>query len=122
MKHGEEFSSRGKGVATTAAVVLAFALGFVDYVTGREWAISAFYLLPVSLAAWVVGRSSGFIVGALCASLACLSDMLSGPAYQHPLIPVWNAVMLFVFFVVISWLLTGFCLSRYLLELTVAQR
>src|SRR5262245_65636474 len=97
MKPDGEFSSRSKVVATTAALVLAIALGYVDYVTGREWAISAFYLLPISLAAWVAGRASGFIVGALCACLAFLSDTLSGPAYQHPLISVWNAVMMFVF-------------------------
>jgi hypothetical protein len=47
MKHCEEFSSRWKGAAITAAVVLAIAFGFVDYITGREWAISPFYLLPI---------------------------------------------------------------------------
>ena len=42
-----------------AAVALAIGLGVVDYLTGREWAISAFYLLPTSLAAWVVGPLVG---------------------------------------------------------------
>ena len=122
MKPYGEFSSRSKVVATTAALVLALALGYVDYVTGREWAISAFYLLPISLAAWVAGRWPGFIVGVLCTCLAFFSDMLSGPAYQDPLIPLWNAVMLFVFFVVVSWLLTDFRRSRCQLEQTVAHR
>jgi len=122
MKHGEEFSSRWKGAATTAAVVLGFALGFVDYITGREWAISAFYLVPISLAAWVAGRWPGLIVGALCTCLAFFSDTLSGPAYQHPLIPVWNAVMLLVFFTIVSWLVTEFRRSHYQLEQTVAHR
>src|SRR5262249_28463310 len=53
---------------------------------------------------------------------AFLSDTLSGPAYQHPLIPVWNAVMLFVFFVVVCWLLTDFRRSRYQMEQTGANR
>jgi len=122
MKHGEVFSSRWKGGAIITAIALAIALGLVDYVTGREWAISAFYLLPISLAAWMAGRSAGFIVGALCACLAFLSDTLGGPAYEHPLIPVWNAVMLFVFFVVVSWLLADFRRSRCQLEQTVAHR
>jgi len=122
MKHGGEFSSRSKIGATTAAFILAIVLGYVDYVTGREWAISAFYLLPISLAAWVAGRWSGFIVGVLCTYLAFLSDMLSGPAYHDPLIPVWNAVMLFVFFVVVSWLLTDFRQAHRQLEQTVAYR
>ena len=122
MKPGGEFSSRSKIAATTAAVVLAIALGYVDYITGREWAISAFYLLPISLAAWVVGRWWGFFVGALCTCLAFFSDTFSGPAYEHPLIPVWNAVMLLVFFIIVSWLLTDFRRSHYQLEQTVAYR
>ena len=122
VKHGEEFSFRSKVAATTAAVVLTIALGYLDYVTGREWAVSAFYLVPISLAAWVAGQWSGLIVGALCTCLAFFSDTLSGPAYQHPLIPVWNAVMLLVFFVVVSSLLTDFRRSHYQLEQTVARR
>ena len=122
MKPGGEFSSRSKIAAIIAALVLALALGYVDYVTGRDWAISAFYLLPISLAAWVAGRWWGFFVGALCTCLAFFSDTLSGPAYEHPFIPVWNAVMLLVFFIIVSWLLTDFRRSHYRLEQTVAHR
>jgi len=77
-----------KVLATLTPVVLTIGLGIVDYVTGREWAISAFYLFPTCLAAWKVGRSVGLAVGALCAGVWFLSDVFSGPAYQHPLIPV----------------------------------
>src|SRR2546427_9158338 len=48
-----EFCARSKVAATAAAVTLAIALGLVDYLTGREWAISALYLLPTCFA----GRS-----------------------------------------------------------------
>jgi signal transduction histidine kinase len=109
-------------VATLAAVTLAIVLGLVDYLTGREWAISAFYLLPTCLTAWVAGRRAGFALGALCTGAWLLSDILGGPAYQHPLIPVWNATMLFVFFFVVVWLLTAFHSSHYHLEQTVERR
>src|ERR1700747_1231114 len=122
MKPGGEFSSRSKIAATTAAVVLAIALGYVDYITGREWAISAFYLLPTLLAAWVAGRWSGLVVGSLCTCVWFLSDLLSGPAYQPPLIPVWNAMTLLVFFVVVIWLLTEFRQAHSQLEKTVEPR
>src|SRR5215471_3345408 len=122
MKDGGEFSLRSKLVATVAAVGLAIAIGFVDYITGRELAISAFYLLPTWLAAWVAGRLSGLIVGSLCTCIWFLSDVLSGPAYQHPLVPVWNAMMLLVFFVVVVWLLTEFRQSHSQLEKTVQRR
>jgi signal transduction histidine kinase len=118
----EERSTRSKILATVAAVVLAIVLGVVDYVTGREWAISAFYLLPTCIAAWVAGRWAGFAVGALCTVAWFFSDVLNGATYQSPLVPVWNAIMLFVFFLVVVWLLTAFQRSHYHLEQIVEQR
>src|SRR5947208_16686382 len=64
-----EFCARSKVAATAAAVTLAIALGLVDYLTGREWAISALYLLPTCFAGWVAGRLPGFAVGALCTEI-----------------------------------------------------
>jgi hypothetical protein len=74
MKQGREFSFRSKVAATTAAVVVAIALGVVDYLTGRELVISAFYLLPTLLAAWVAGRLSGLVLGSLCTCVWFFSD------------------------------------------------
>ena len=113
---------RSKVLATVAAIVLAIVLGVLDYVTGREWAISAFYLLPTCIAAWVAGRWIGFAVGALCTGAWFLSDILNGATYHSPPIPVWNAIMLFVFFLVVVWLLTAFQRSHYHLEQIVEQR
>jgi len=115
-----ERSVLSKILATLAAVALAIILGAVDYLTGREWAISALYLLPTCLAGWVAGRLAGFALGALCTGVWFLSDMLNGAAYHHPLIPAWNAVMLFVFFFVVVYLLTAFRRSHDHLEQTVA--
>ena len=117
-----ERSVLSKILATLAAVALAIILGAVDYLTGREWAISALYLLPTCLAGWVAGRWPGFALGALCTGVWFLSDMLNGAAYHHPLIPAWNAVMLFVFFFVVVYLLTAFRRSHYYLEQTVERR
>jgi len=122
MKAVAEFSVRSKALAIVAAVALTIALGVLDYVTGREWAISAFYLLPTGIAGWVAGRLAGFAVGALCTAAWFISDMLNGAAYHHPLVPVWNAIMLFTFFFVVVWLLTAFRDSHDFLEQTVERR
>jgi signal transduction histidine kinase len=118
----EERSLQSKVLATVAAVALAMVLGALDYFTGREWAISAFYLLPTCVAAWMAGRWAGFAVGALCTGAWFFSDMFNGATYQSPLIPAWNAIMLFTFFLVVVWLLTAFQRSHYHLERTVEQR
>jgi signal transduction histidine kinase len=118
----EKRSLQSKILATVAAVALATVLGAVDYVTGRDWAMSAFYLLPTCVAAWMAGRWAGFAVGALCTGAWYVSDIFNGAIYRYPLIPVWNAVMLFIFFAVVVWLLTAFQRSHYHLEQTVQQR
>jgi signal transduction histidine kinase len=118
----EEHSVRSKVLAMVVAIALAIVLGVLDYLTGREWAISAFYLLPTCIAAWGAGRWAGFAVGALCTGAWLFSDMLSGAAYRSGIIPVWNGIMLFVFFVVVVWLLSAFQNSHYHLEQIVDQR
>ena len=118
----EERSLQSKVLATVAAVALAVVLGALDYLTGREWAMSAFYLLPTCVAAWMAGRWAGFAVGALCTGAWFFSDIFGGAIYQSPLIPAWNAIMLFIFFLVVVWLLTAFQRSHYHLEHTVEQR
>jgi signal transduction histidine kinase len=122
VKSAGEFCRRSKIFATAAAVVLALALGVLDYVTGREWAISALYLLPTGLAAWVAGRWIGWFIGALCTVAWFFSDMLNGATYVHPLIPVWNGAMLFIFFLVVVWLLSEFQQSHEHLEQMVDAR
>lgn len=113
---------RSKVIAIFVAFVLAIILGVVDYLTGREWAMSGFYLLPTCLAAWVAGRWAGFAIATLCTAAWFLSDMLGGEVYHSPLIPIWNAIMLFVFFAVVVWLLVAIRSSHQHLEHTVERR
>jgi signal transduction histidine kinase len=115
-------SLQSKVLATAAAVAMAVILGTLDYFTGSEWAISAFYLLPTCVAAWMAGRWAGLALGALCTSVWLGSDILNGAIYRYPLIPIWNAIMLFIFFAVVVWLLTAFQRSHHHLEQTVQQR
>jgi signal transduction histidine kinase len=48
--------------------------------------------------------------------------MLNGATYHSLLVPIWNSIMLFVFFLVVVWLLTAFRNSHYHLEQIVEQR
>ena len=70
----------------------------------------------------MAGRWAGLAVGALCTSVWLGSDVLNGAIYRYPLIPIWNAIMLFVFFAVVVWLLTAFQRSHCHLERMVQQR
>jgi signal transduction histidine kinase len=109
-----------------AVVVLALALmiliGAFDYITGRDFALSAFYLIPICWASWVAGRRIGIMTAAASSATWFIGDFISGFVYRHPLTPYWNALMLFVFFLTVVFLLSAFKAAHYHLEETVERR
>ena len=99
-----EHSSRPSLIAAGLAV-LAF-IGVVDYVTGFELLFSVFYLLEVGLAAWFVGRGFGLLMSVLSVIVWIGGDMAAGAHYSNFVVPIWNAVILMVFYFIVVWLLT----------------
>ncbi|MGW8249153.1 MAG: hypothetical protein ACWGO1_00795, partial [Anaerolineales bacterium] len=51
---------------------LIILLGMLDYATGYEISFSLFYLIPVSLAAWFVGRRPGLLISTASALISTL--------------------------------------------------
>src|ERR1700690_1426519 len=74
-----------------AVVVSVLGLGIIDYETGPNFSISLFYIIPVALASWALGKSEGIIVTIICAALW---DGLGFPTGQllgnMPLYLIWN--------------------------------
>ena len=76
-----------------AVVVLALALmmliGSVEYITGHDFALSAFYLVPICWACWAAGRRDGImlaIAGAVTWFIADLESGLCLPASFDPVL------------------------------------
>ena len=107
-------------------VVLALALtslvGFVDYFTGRDFALSALYLVPICWAAWAAGRGVGIMLAIVGAATWFIADSMSGYVYAHPLFPYWNSLVLLSLFLVVVYSLTAFHTAHCSLEETVQQR
>ncbi len=78
----------------TPLVLLVGVVGVLDYLTGTEISFSIFYLIPVALGTWLLGRRVGFGLAVLSALAWYFDDALLGSRpYSHPWIPVWNATM-----------------------------
>ena len=88
-------------------LLLVGALGLVDWITGSEISFSIFYLVPVAIAGWLVGRWAGIGLSAVSAAVWAAADLAAGSRYSHPLIPVWNATMRGGFFLVTTFLLAN---------------
>jgi hypothetical protein len=48
----EYLERQPRAALLTAAVLLVFAIGLIDYVTGPGLSVSIFYLLSIALACW----------------------------------------------------------------------
>ncbi|HNW43946.1 MAG TPA: HAMP domain-containing sensor histidine kinase [Elusimicrobiales bacterium] len=96
---GRLTDTRMKSLVVSALLVLV--IGYADYYTGDEIAVSFFYLIPVMLVTWRIGFNSGLAVSIASVIVWFLADHALGARnYAHPLIPYWNALVGFVFFVV----------------------
>lgn len=111
-----------KPLTIALSLVLVVGVGWVDYVTGRDVAMSSFYLLPICWVGWTAGRKAGLLVAVASAGVWLVADAMAHYAYEIPLVPYWNAFMLLVVFAVVVCLLTAFHDVHLYLENTVAQR
>ena len=85
---------------------LVLLLGLIDVLTGPEISFSVFYLFPILVATWLIGRWAGAFTSVLSAITWRLADSLAGQTYSHPLIPYWNMLVRLGFFLVITFLLS----------------
>ena len=84
-------------VSVGAVVIVSAA----DALTGVELSLSLFYLIPVMLAAWFVGRPAGIFISLLSTIGWFLADIREHPGYAHVGIPYWNALMMLGFFLIV---------------------
>ena len=133
----EHYSKKTKAAVLVSGIILVAALGILDFSTGYEISFSIFYLLPIILTTWLLGRLPGLLISGISIVTWMLADLMSGHIYSHPAILFWNSLMRFGFFLIIVYFLTtikqllehernlartdaltGVANSRYFLELS----
>jgi len=113
---------RPRPVIIATVLVIIAVIGWVDYLTGHELSFSVFYLLGVVLAVWFVGSYFGATVSVLSVVVWLAGDFASGARFASPLIPLWNAIILLTFYLVVVWLLARLRSFHQNLESQVRQR
>jgi len=81
-------------------------LGMIDYFTGVELSLSFFYLIPVAMAAWALGKHSGLSYSVITAAIWLISNLLSGQIFSNMFVGVWNTLIRFGFYGWVTILLT----------------
>ena len=86
---------------------LVLVLGVIDYLTGYEISFSLFYLIPVVLVTWFVSRRLGIMFSIFSAITWDFADVASGHFYSHPAIYLWNTLIGFGLFIIVTLLLSA---------------
>lgn len=97
---------RSKLFWTIVGIVLIGGIGILDFLTGYELAFSLFYLLPVSLVAWLTSQRLGILTSLASASVWLIADVAAGNFYSNPFIIAWNTFIRLSFFVITVLLLS----------------
>lgn len=106
MKFLANLEKRNKLFWTIAGIALIGGLGILDFLTGYELAFSLFYLIPISLVAWLVSQRLGILAAFASASVWLAADVAAGSSYSKPFIYAWNTFIRLSFFVITAYLLS----------------
>ena len=87
--------------------VLAISIGAIRYLTGPELALSLFYLIPISLTTWKVGRGAGIFISFTSAVSWLLADLLMLHEFSNPILPFLNETFRLIVFLIITYTLFG---------------
>ena len=86
---------------------LIVVIGCIDFLIGYEIGLSVFYVVPIALITWFTSRWFGVAASFASALVWFSADVVSREPYLHPLILVWNTLIRFAFFVIITFLLSA---------------
>lgn len=86
-------------------LLLTMVIGYVDYVTGYEFRMELFYLLPISYVTWFVGQRVGILFSVLSVITIVYSNIMAGKKYSSHSVEFWNLAVYFVFYVIVTLLL-----------------
>jgi signal transduction histidine kinase len=101
----KQLYAQSKGFRIGLSLAMVALVGLLDFLAGFELYFFAFYLIPVMLAVWLVGRGFGILVSALCVTVSIAGDLIAGARYSSSLVPVWNATILLTLFLVVVWIM-----------------
>ena len=111
-----------KSLLMVTSLGLVAVVGFVDYITGSAIFFSAFYLIPLALAAWFVGNGFGMVISVLSVAVSLAGDFAAGAQYSSLFVPIWNGAIALMVYLVMVKTLVNLRKSHQELEERVRQR
>jgi diguanylate cyclase (GGDEF)-like protein len=99
--------NRNRLIWIIAGGALIAAVGVIDYLTGNEVAVSLFYLIPIALLTWLMGRRLGIAASVISAAVWVGTDIAAEETFLPVSIYIWNTFIVLGFFLVVVFLLSA---------------
>jgi diguanylate cyclase (GGDEF)-like protein len=94
-------------LVTALALLLCAAVSVVDGIAGHVYSLVPFYLVPIILAAWCVGRKVGYLLSFTC-SLGWLSaEIAAGLFLDADFAMYWNDAMRLLLFILTTTVISA---------------
>jgi len=101
----KNFEGLPKRFIAPICILIVTLVALVDFASGYETFFFIFYLLAVFLAVWFVNVPYGILISALTVVAWISSNIEAGARYSSYFVPVWNALIMFSFYLIVVWLL-----------------
>lgn len=98
------FAHWPKPALVFSSAFLVVLVAIANYLSGPEFAFSIFYLPPIVVATWYVGKRAGIGIAFLSALVWITTEILTGHIYENPLAPYWNTGVWLAFFLITVFL------------------
>lgn len=99
------FGNNRKRISIVWGILFFLIIVYFDYKITLQISLAFFYLVPIALLTWFVGKEAGFLTALLSAIAGFIINYPSHPDKTSIVIHCWNATVTFLLLFVISYLL-----------------
>ncbi len=85
--------------------ILSIMIGVIRFLTGPELALSLFYIFPIALVTWNVGRGAGIIISITSALSWLMADLMMLNSFSNIFIPFLNETFRLIVFLIITYII-----------------
>jgi diguanylate cyclase (GGDEF)-like protein len=102
----ENLNKRFRLFIIISGLLLTICIAIVRYLTGPEYALSLFYLLPICTATWFAGKHAGILTSFVSAATWLSADLMILHEYSRSFIPFVNETFRLIVFLIITIVLS----------------
>jgi len=87
------------------SLALVLLIGVADHFAGPDISLLVFFMLPIFLAVWFVGKRAGLLVLVMSGAVWTAVALATSHTYAHTAIPYWNIISKLAFLLVFAHIL-----------------